>query len=121
MACLSDNGTRWTKAKGKSTCKGGSGNLKLGQGLFFLNSLSEHPSRRSTLSCVNGITIAIFRNGFDNFREEKEDEEEDDSYNDNSDGYENNVNSDDGDNDNRDMIISDGAKKRRRRSDRERQ
>ena len=73
------------------------------------------------VSYVNSITIAIFRNGFDNLREEKEDEEEDDSYNDNSDGYENNVNSDDGDNDNRDMIISDGAKKKRRRSGRERQ
>ena len=40
------------------------------------------------MSFVNSITIAIFRNGFDNFREEKEDEEEDDSYNENSDGYE---------------------------------
>ena len=43
------------------------------------------------MSFVNSITIAIFRNGFDNFREEKEDEEEDDSYNDNSDGYENKI------------------------------
>ena len=40
------------------------------------------------MSCVNSITIAIFRNAFDNLREEKEDEEEDDSYNENSDGYE---------------------------------
>ena len=38
------------------------------------------------MSCVNSITIAIFRNGFDDLREEKEDEEEDDSYNDKSDG-----------------------------------
>ena len=73
------------------------------------------------MSFVNCITIAIFRNGFDNLREEKEDEEEDDSYNDNSDGYDNYVNCGNGDIDNRDMIISDGAKKRRRRSDRERQ